>query len=260
MAPSEREPGSGRRVVVTGGGKGIGKAIVERFAELGDRVTALARDETGLKEVSHRLTERGLDVDYTVCDVTDEDSVVEIFGRLGEVDVLVNNAGTSRSAPIQRTTLAEWHEQMAVNATGSFLCTRAVLPSMRERNSGRIIFVASTAGVTGFPYTSGYVASKHAQVGLMRALATELGGTRVTANAVCPGYVRTPMTERSVTRIAGATGRTEEQALEALTSSSPLGRLLEPDEVAAAVTFLASSGAAAINGQVLIMDGGGVQG
>jgi NAD(P)-dependent dehydrogenase (short-subunit alcohol dehydrogenase family) len=130
---------------------------------------------------------------------------------------------------------------------------------MRERNEGRIIFIASTAGVTGYRYTASYTASKHAEVGLMRAVAAELEGTGVTANAVCPSYVRTEMTQRSAERISEVTGRSETEALEALASSSPLGRLLEPSEVAASVDFLASTEASAINGQLLLMDGGGIK-
>jgi NAD(P)-dependent dehydrogenase (short-subunit alcohol dehydrogenase family) len=250
---------SGRLVVVTGGGKGIGKAIVERFAGMGDSVVALGRDEASLKEVAHEQNERGLNVDYQVCDVTSEESVAEVFGRLSSIDVLVNNAGTSRSAPVHKTSLDEWHEQMAVNATGAFLCTRAVVPSMRERNGGRILFVASTAGVAGYRYTAAYSASKHAEIGLMRAVAAEVAGTGITANAVCPTYVRTAMTERSAARIAEKTGRSEQEAVEAMSSTSPLGRLLEPEEVAATVVFLASDEAAAINGELVIMDGGGLQ-
>ncbi|MDP9227099.1 MAG: SDR family oxidoreductase, partial [Actinomycetota bacterium] len=239
MASSGQAVHSGPRVVVvTGGGKGIGKAVVARFAQMGDSVIALGRDERTLQEVAHQHVGLGRSVDYRVCDVTIEEAVESVFVRLGPVDVLVNNAGTSSSAPIHQTTLDQWQEQMAVNATGAFLCTRAVVSQMREGNRGRIVFVASTAGVSGYRYTSGYVASKHAEVGLMRAVATELAGTGVTANAVCPSYVRTEMTERSVGRISARTGRSESEALGALTASSPLGRLLESDEVAASVVFL----------------------
>jgi NAD(P)-dependent dehydrogenase (short-subunit alcohol dehydrogenase family) len=163
------------------------------------------------------------------------------------------------SDPFARTTLASWQAHLDVNATGAFLCTRAAVGAMSERGSGRIVMVASTAGRIGFRYSSAYVASKHAVVGLMRAVATELAGTGVTANAVCPSYVRTDMTRRSVERIASATARSEEEAEAALAAQSPLGRLLEPDEVAFAVQFLAAREAAAINGQTLVLDGGGVQ-
>jgi NAD(P)-dependent dehydrogenase (short-subunit alcohol dehydrogenase family) len=227
-----------RLVVVTGGTRGIGRAVAERFAAAGDRVIAVGRSE---------------------CDVTDERAVAAFFERAGEVDVLVNNAGVSASAPLPRTTLDDWRAQLEVNATGAFLCTRAVLPGMRERDRGRIVTVASTAGRAGSRYTAAYAASKHAAVGLMRAVAAEVAGTGVTANAVCPAFVRTEMTERSIARIAETTGRSADEAEAALAASSPLGRLLEPVEVAFAVEFLAAPEAGAINGQTLILDGGGIQ-
>ena len=227
-----------RRVLVTGGTRGIGAAIAARFAGAGDDVVAVGRAD---------------------CDVGDEAAVAALFERVGPVDVLVNNAGVSSSAPLARTTLGEWDAQMAVNATGAFLCTRAALPAMVERDSGRIVTVASTAGVSGGRYTAAYTASKHAAVGLTRAVAAELAGTGVTANTVCPTFVRTDMTTDSLRRITETTGRSAEEAEAALAAASPLGRLLEPDEVAFAVAFLAAPEAAAINGQTLILDGGGIQ-
>ena len=250
---------SGRLIVITGGGKGIGRAIVGRFAAAGERVVAVGRDAAALEETSAACRAAGGDVTTALCDVTDEAAVTALFAGLGPVQVLVNNAGISTSAPLGRTTLADWSEQLAVNATGAFLCTRAVVGGMRQQGSGRIVMVASTASLAGYPYTAGYTASKHAVVGLMRAAAAELAGSGVTVNAVCPAFVRTPMTERSIARIVQATGRTREQAEEALATSSPLGRLLEPEEVAAAVFYLASAEAAAINGQTLVLDGGGIQ-
>jgi NAD(P)-dependent dehydrogenase (short-subunit alcohol dehydrogenase family) len=227
-----------RVVVVTGGTRGIGRAVAERFEAAGERVIALGRGD---------------------CDVTDEAAVAQTFERIGPVEVLVNNAGVSGSAPLARTTLDDWRTQMDVNATGAFLCTRAALPGMLERGSGRVVTVASTAGRAGARYTAAYSASKHAAVGLMRAIAAELAGTGVTANAVCPAFVRTDMTRRSVERIVSATGRDEAQAEAALGEASPLGRLLEPEEVAFAVAFLAAAEAGAVNGQTLILDGGGIQ-
>ena len=240
-----------RMVVVTGGGKGIGRAVVARFAAAGDRVVAVGRDRAALQESGASAPE--------ICDVTDEAEVAAIFERLGRVDVLVNNAGLATSDPLTRTTLDDWNAQLAVNATGAFLCTRAVVPGMIERADGRIVTVASTAGRAGTRYTAAYTASKHAAVGLMRAVAAEVAGTGVTANAVCPAYVRTDMTRRSVARIVAATGRDEEEAEAALAAASPLGRLLEPEEVAFAVAFLAAPEAGAINGQTLVLDGGGIQ-
>jgi NAD(P)-dependent dehydrogenase (short-subunit alcohol dehydrogenase family) len=240
-----------RVVVVTGGGKGIGKAIVARFAASGDRVVAVGRDHRALEATGAAAAE--------VCDVTDEDEVTALFERLGRVDVLINNAGVAVSAPLARTTLADWRAHLDVNASGAFLCTRAVVGAMIERGVGRIVTVASTAGRVGSRYTAAYTASKHAAVGLMRAVAAEVAGTGVTANAVCPTYVRTEMTSLSIARIVAATDHSEDEAEAALVNSSPLGRLLEPDEVAFAVAFLAAPEAAAINGQTLVLDGGGIQ-
>jgi NAD(P)-dependent dehydrogenase (short-subunit alcohol dehydrogenase family) len=249
-----------RSVVVTGGAKGIGRALVARFAALGDRVIALGRDERALDLLRGELRSGATGEFRAVrCDVTDEAAVVETFAAIGSVDVLVNNAGVSAAAPLARTTLESWERQLAVNATGAFLCTRAVAGDMRERGGGAIVTVASTAGRVGAPYTAAYTASKHAAVGLMRAVAAELAGTGVRANAVCPTFVETQMTERSVAAIVAATGRSAQESSAALASSSPLGRLLDPQEVADAVVWLASDAARSINGQTLILDGGGIQ-
>ena len=222
-----------RTVVVTGGKRGIGAAICEAFA--GENVVPLSSADL---------------------DVTDEAAVARVLGEL-EVDVLVNNAGVSFSAPLHRTSLEAWERQLAVNATGAFLCTRAVLPGMLERDPGRIVTVASVASHVGARYVSGYAASKHAVLGLTRAVAAEVGGTGVTCNAVCPAYVRSDMTETTIANIQARTGRDDgEQALAKMT---PLGRLIESSEVAFAVRFFASDEAGAINGQSLIIDGGGVQ-
>jgi NAD(P)-dependent dehydrogenase (short-subunit alcohol dehydrogenase family) len=175
------------------------------------------------------------------------------------VDVLVNNAGIASSGSVALTTLRDWREHLEVNATGAFLCTRAVLGGMIERGDGRIVTVASVAGLVGARYTAAYTASKHAAVGLMRATAAEVGGTGVTANAVCPAYVDTDMTKRTVENIMDKTGRTAAESQTALENMTPLGRLLKPAEVAAAVAFLASPEAAAVNGQTLVLDGGGLQ-
>ncbi len=240
-----------RRVVVTGGAKGIGLATVNRFRALGDEVFALGRDREAL--------ERLADVRTAVCDVTDEGSVRKAFTAIGAVDVLVNNAGMAESAPLHRTTLESWGRHFDVNVTGPFLCMREVVPGMRERGRGAIVTVASTAGRIGTPYTTAYTSSKHAAIGLTRAVASELSGTGVRVNAVCPTFVRTDLTARAIARIVETTGRTEAESEAALARQSPLGRLLEPDEVADAIVFLASDAAAAISGQALVVDGGGIQ-
>ncbi len=220
-----------RRVLITGGTRGIGAAIARVFA--GDDVTAIGRAD---------------------CDVTDEASVAALFERIDALDVLVINAGAASSAPLAKTTLEDWNALHAVNATGAFLCTRAALPRLKEH--GRIVTVASVQGRVGSKYTAAYTASKHAAVGLTRATAAELAGTTKTANAVCPAYVRTEMTERTIANIVARTGRDGEAELAKL---SPLNRLIEPEEVAFAVAFLAAPEAGAINGQTLILDGGGIQ-
>jgi len=220
-----------RRVLVTGGTRGIGAAIARAFAH--EDVTAVGRAD---------------------CDVTDPSSVDALFERVGALDVLVINAGAASSAPLAKTTVTDWANLHAVNATGAFLCTRAALPRLKE--DGRIVTVASVSGRVGTKYTAAYTASKHAAVGLMRSAAAELAGTTKTANAVCPGYVRTEMTERTIANIEARTGRDGEAELAKL---SPLGRLIEPEEVAFAVAFLAAPQAGAINGQTLILDGGGIQ-
>jgi NAD(P)-dependent dehydrogenase (short-subunit alcohol dehydrogenase family) len=240
-----------RTVVVTGGAKGIGRATVERFAALSDRVVALGRDASALARLDPLETH--------VCDVTDEAALTRTFNEIGDVDVLVNNAGMGESAPLHQTTLDSWRRHLDVNATGAFLCMRAVAPGMKERGGGAIVTVASTAGRVGVPYTTAYTASKHAVVGLTRAVAAEYAGTGVRVNAVCPTFVRTEMTDRSIATIVQRTGRTRQLAEEALAAASPLGRLLEPDEVAEAIVFLASSAAGAISGQAVVIDGGGVQ-
>ena len=248
-----------RVVVVTGGAKGIGRATVAAFAAHGDRVVALGRDRDALGSLAESLGFAGTTVETRACDVTDEQEVGEVFAGIGAVDVLVNNAGVAEAAPLGRTTLESWSRHLAVNATGAFLCTRAVVDGMRERDAGAIVTVASTAGRVGAPYTAAYTASKHAAVGLMRAAAAELAGTGVRVTAVCPTFVDTEMTQRSVAAIMRATGRDEASSVAALQSTAPLGRLLDAHEVAACVLWLASPEAASINGQAIVLDGGGIQ-
>jgi NAD(P)-dependent dehydrogenase (short-subunit alcohol dehydrogenase family) len=251
-----------RRVLVTGASRGVGVAIAVRFATLGDEVIAVSRDADALTrsvaEQTAALAGAGT-IRAVACDVTDETAVAALADQAGDVDVLVNNAGRSESAPLHETTLDSWQAQMAVNATGVFLCTRAFIGGMRDRGEGRIITIASTAGRAGAAYASAYSASKHAAVGLTRAAAAELAGTRVTANAVCPAFVDTEMTRRSADRIAQKTGRSVAESVDALARLSPLGRLVTVDEIADAVEWLASPGAVAINGQTIVIDGGGLQ-
>ena len=172
------------------------------------------------------------------------------------MDILVNNAGIAMAAPLVRTSLADWQRLLDVNATGAFLCTRAFLPSMFERGWGRIVNIASTAAISADRYIGAYAASKHALLGLTRAAAAEAATSGVTVNAVCPGFLRTDMTAESVARVAAATGRTPDEAQAAIAARNPQRRLIEPDEVAAAVAYLCSDAARGVNGASLLLDGG----
>jgi NAD(P)-dependent dehydrogenase (short-subunit alcohol dehydrogenase family) len=209
------------------------------------------------------LVAAGFEAHACRVDVTDEASVAalveEAQRRLGTVDILVNNAGQAHSAPITRTSLEDWHRMLDGNATGTFLCTKGFLPGMIERRWGRVINIASVAGLAGAKYIAAYAASKHAVMGFTRSAAHEVADKGVTVNAVCPGYVDTPMTEQSVANIVAATGKSRDEALSAILQMTPQGRLIAPEEVAHAVLMLAAKEAKGINGQSVVIDGGGIQ-
>lgn len=194
-------------------------------------------------------------------DITDAAFVEELFGRveaeLGSVDVLVANAGAGTSARVVRTTDEQWQQMLDLNLTAPFRCLRRALPRMTERSHGRVVVIASVAAKVGEPYIAAYTASKHGVLGLVRSAAAELAGSGVTVNAVCPGYVDTPMTDRTIAGIVAQTGRTEAEARSALEAKQPIGRLVRPDEVAAAVMLCVTT--AAVNGQAINVDGGAVQ-
>ena len=249
---------------MTGGGRGIGAAAARALAEAGARVLVAARSGDQVEMTAAALREAGHDASSAACDVTDEAQVERLAGsaaeRLGAVDILVQSAGIAFSAPLHRTTLAEWEEIFRVNVTGTFLCTRAFLPGMVARGWGRVIHISSVAGLAGARYISAYAASKHAVVGFTRSVAAEVAPSGVTVNAVCPGYVDTKMTHESVTRIAAKTGRSETEALAAVMAANPQGRLVEPGEVASAVRWLCEEEARGVNGQTIVIDGGALQG
>jgi NAD(P)-dependent dehydrogenase (short-subunit alcohol dehydrogenase family) len=250
----------GRTAVVTGGGRGIGEAVARRLAEAGAGVLVAARTRGEVERVAAAIVREGGSAWAAVCDVADEAAVAGLAAEaqrsLGAVDILVNNAGLASSAPLQRTTLEEWNRLLAVNVTAAFLCTRAFLPGMLDRGHGRIVNVASVAGLRGGRYIAAYTASKHALVGLTRATAAEVAGRGVTANAVCPDFVDTVMTDESVARIVDRTGRTEAAARAAIMAGVPGGRLLDPYEVAAAVLRLCGDDAADRNGEAFIIEAG----
>jgi NAD(P)-dependent dehydrogenase (short-subunit alcohol dehydrogenase family)/enamine deaminase RidA (YjgF/YER057c/UK114 family) len=249
----------GRVAVVTGAGRGIGAATARALAEAGLSVVVAARTRDQIERQAAELASLGHVAKAVVCDVTSEASVQALAreaAELGPVAVLVNNAGTAGSMPVVRTSLEDWNRLLAVNATGAFLCTRAFLPGMLERQWGRVVNVASTAGLSGGKYLAAYTAAKHALVGLTRSVAAEVAGTGVTVNAVCPGFVDTEMTAETVSRIVAKTGRTREAALAAALASAGQTRLISADEVAAAVVSLSADALTdPPNGEALVLDG-----
>ncbi|MGN6831121.1 SDR family NAD(P)-dependent oxidoreductase [Paucibacter sp. M5-1] len=245
----------GLHAVVTGGGSGIGAAVAARLLAGGARVTLMGRSIEKLQAQQARL---GGDVAVQTVDIGDEASVKAAFAAVGPVDILVNNAGQVETAPLHRTSLALWQQLLNVNLTGTFLCSREVMAGMSERGFGRIINVASTAALKGYAYVAAYCAAKHGVLGLTRAMALELARKGVTVNAVCPGYTETDIVAQAVATISEKTGRSAEAARAELAAANPQGRLVQPEEVAASVLWLARRDSAAITGQAIAVCGGEV--
>ncbi len=251
---------AGRVAVVTGGGRGIGAAVARALAEAGARVVVSARSSGQIEGVARDLVAAGREARAHPCDVTSEESVSRLLGfaetELGPVDILINNAGVASSAPLRSIDLEEWNRLMSVNATGTFLCTRTFLPGMIAGGWGRVINVASVAGRAGAAYISAYAASKHAVIGFTRSVAAEVAARGVTVNALCPGYVETPMTDESIERIVARTGLPADEARRRLVEMNPQGRLIEPEEVAFLAVALCDPRARGVNGQAIGVDGG----
>ena len=245
----------GKHAVVTGASRGIGLAIARALLAQGARVTLLARDAAALEAAAAAL---GNDTSWQTVDVTDAARVNDAFARAGTVDILVNNAGQAASAPLGRTDAALWQRMLDANLTGAYHCIQAALPGMVDLGWGRIVNVASTAGLTGYRYVAAYCAAKHGLVGLTRALALELADKGVTVNAVCPGYTETDLVQDAVANIARRTGRSVDEARAELAAANPQGRLVQPDEVAHAVAWLCMPAASAMNGQAVAVAGGEV--
>ncbi len=241
-----------RHAFVTGGATGIGLAVTKGLIAAGARVTIASRNADRVAAVASELE----GVTGRTLDVSDAESIASVFDAAGPVDILVNNSGIAHAAPFERTTMENWSHIMAVNLTGVFLCTQAVLASMRERNSGRIINVASTAGLKGYGYISAYAASKHGVIGMTRSLALELASTGITANCVCPGFTDTPMADDAVENITNKTSLGKEEALAELIKHNPQNRLVTPEEVAGAVLWLCQDSSGSINGQSIAVAGG----
>lgn len=253
-----------RLAFVTGGGRGIGRAIALAFAREGASVAVSARTRAQVESVASEIaSECGVQTLAIECDVASAESVKRAFESAQEEfgrgpDILVNNAGIVETAPFAKTDEAMWQRHLAVNLTGTYHCTRAALRVMLERGWGRIINVASIAGKTGAPYIAAYAASKHGVLGLTRSLALEVAAGGITVNAICPGYVDTDMTSRGIENIRAKTGKSAEEALEAIKQRSPQNRLVTAEEVAALALLLASEEGRGINGQAINVDGGTV--
>ncbi len=252
-------PLAGQHAVITGGSRGIGLAIASALASRGASVSLVGRDRSRLYEAVQSMA-AGSRCDAHVCDVADASAVAATFAAIARAGhrttILVNNAGTAKSARLAATDDALWREMLDVNLTGAFHCIRAALPALLDAPSGRIVSVASTAGVIGYPYVAAYCAAKHGVVGLTRALALELASTAVTVNAVCPGYTDTDLVREAVANIVARTGRSEADARGALASRNPQKRLVAPAEVAEAVAWLCLPGSRSVTGQAIVIDGG----
>jgi len=247
----------GRHALVTGGSRGIGLAIARALSGAGVNVTVTGRDRTSLDRAAKELGAHAV-----LMDVTEAQSVSEAMTQArkvhGVIHVLINNAGQVSSQPFGKTDAEVWRRTLDVNLSGVFHCTQAALPDMLAAGWGRIINIASTAGLVGYAYVAAYCASKHGVIGLTRALAKELASKPITVNAVCPGYTETDIVQEAIATIVRKTGRTADEARAAMTASNPQGRLVTPDEVANCVMWLCLPGSEAVTGQSLSISGGEV--
>ncbi|CAN5515137.1 SDR family NAD(P)-dependent oxidoreductase [soil metagenome] len=249
-----------RHALITGAARGIGAHIARVLAADGARITLLGRRREALQALADELP--GGPHGVVVADVSDAAAVEAAFAEaraaLGPIGILVNNAGQAESAPLVKTSLALWEQMLAVNLTGTFLCTKAALPDMLAANSGRIVNIASTAGQKGYAYVAAYAAAKHGVIGLTRSLALEVATKGVTVNAVCPGYTETDILLESIANVVAKTGRSESEARASFAAGNPQRRVVQPAEVADAVRWLCGSAASAVTGQSISVSGGEV--
>jgi NAD(P)-dependent dehydrogenase (short-subunit alcohol dehydrogenase family) len=246
---------AGKHALVTGGGSGIGAAIAVTMASAGAAVTICGRRREPLEATAagHK------NIAVETADVTNDESIAQLYARAqtarGPFHIVVANAGSTRSAPVEKVTRELWMSTLHTNLTGAFLSVQPALSGMRQRHWGRIIFIASSAGLKGYPYVAPYVAAKHGVVGLARALALETASDGITANAVCPGYTETPLLTQAVARIVANTQRSEAEVRATLAADNPDGRLIQPQEVADVVLRLCADESASITGQTIAIPG-----
>ncbi len=253
---------TGKVALVTGGGRGIGAEIARNLAGQGATVAVSARTESEVSKVVDEIAAKGGRAQYFIADLSQPDQartlLPKVEAALGPLDFLINNAGVASSAPVVKVSLEEWNRIFAINVTATFLCTQAALPRMIARGSGRIVNIASVAARFGARYISAYAASKHAVLGFTRCVAAEVAANGITVNAVCPSFVDTDMVSQSVARIVEKTGLSAEEALATMKNQSPQRRLLTTPEVASVVSMLCSEEGRGINGQAIVIDGGGL--
>ena len=250
----------GRHALVTGGGRGIGASIVRSLVSRGARVSMLGRTAATPEALAAELQSSGAQTFFTTADVSKRESVDAAFAAartlFGPIEILVNNAGQAVSAPITKRDDALWDRLLAINLSGTYFSMQAALPDMLQGGFGRIVNIASTAGLTGYAYVAAYCAAKHGVIGLTRAVAREVATRNITVNAVCPGYTDTDLVREAAAKISAVTGRKLEDALQAMTKSNPQGRLIQPDEVANAVAWLCMPGSESVTGQSIVVAGG----
>ena len=250
---------NGQHALVTGAGQGIGEAIARQLLAQGAKVTVLGRKPESLQKL---VDAHPGQCQMVLADVADEAQITAAFAQAvkvqGAINILVNNAGQASSTPFMKMNAAHWQQMLNVNLTGTMLCIQQVLPAMVAAGYGRIVNVASTAGLVGYAYVAAYVAAKHGVVGLTRALALEYAKKGITVNAVCPGYTETDIVKTSIERVVEKTGRTAEEAMAEFVKGNPQGRLVQPQEVADAVLWLCGKGAASVTGQSIAVAGGEV--
>jgi len=258
-----KKPLKGQHAVVTGGSRGIGAAVSNYLARLGANISLTGRtDKTLTAQAEHLISEFEVQVFTAIGDMSQEQDVKRCFSEavetLSSVNILINNAGVGKSAPFHRMDTDFWNTIIGLNLTGTFLCTKQVIGAMRDDGYGRIVNISSTVGLRGYPYIAAYCASKHGVIGLTRTLALECVKKGITVNAICPGYTDTDLVSEAVDAIMNMTGRDRDDIQSEIDNMSPMGRMVNPDEVAETVAWICLPSSMSITGQAIVVAGGAV--